>query len=281
PQAEQDHGRDLEQLVEEPEVDERLDPGPRVQDEIGAQDGGDRPRCADHRHRRVRRDRDLRERRHDSAGEVEREVRQPTQPVLDVVSEDPQIEHVRADVEQPAVQEHAREDGRDGSRDIPAPGQVRGDQPVGEEQAVETPVAVGRLDRELDEEHREADGDEADRDHRPAASRIGVTEGDHGARDAFGEVFGEARGELDGPGDPDAPGPEVGVSITASRTAVMTESFVAHTRVAGPPSTAGGMTYMPRTSAKAVLPPASRNWATYVPRALSNATTRALARSQA
>ena len=43
--------------------------------------------------------------------------------VLDVVAEDPQVQHVAGDVEQPAVQEHRRED-----RERPAPGITRGAQ---------------------------------------------------------------------------------------------------------------------------------------------------------
>ena len=51
----------------------------------------------------------LRERRGDAAQQVEHEEAAVAHPVLDVVAEDPEVQHVAADVQQAAVQEHRGE----------------------------------------------------------------------------------------------------------------------------------------------------------------------------
>src|SRR5215212_4513093 len=48
PEAEHDDGRNLEELVEEPEEDEAEHARPRVQHDVRAEDRRDRPRGADH-----------------------------------------------------------------------------------------------------------------------------------------------------------------------------------------------------------------------------------------
>ena len=57
----------------------------------------------------LRVDDDLGERRRDTADEVEQQERDRAEPILDVVPEDPQEEHVAEQVQPAAVQEHARE----------------------------------------------------------------------------------------------------------------------------------------------------------------------------
>ena len=112
PEAQDEHRRDLDQLVEEAEEDERQDPGPREQHEVRAEDRRDRARRADHRDLRRRVDQDLgqrprRRRRRDRTRRTRR-----GRAVLDVVAEDPEIDHVAGDVDQVHVQEHAREHGQ-------------------------------------------------------------------------------------------------------------------------------------------------------------------------
>src|SRR3954467_14339305 len=94
PVAEDHEGGHLEQLVEEPEEDERQDPGAGPEHEIHAEDGGDRPRSSDEGRRRGRIDPDLGQRRRDAAEQVERQERHPAEAVLDVVAEDPEEQHV-------------------------------------------------------------------------------------------------------------------------------------------------------------------------------------------
>src|SRR3954470_11413874 len=90
PVAEDHEGRHLEQLVEDPEEDERQDPSAGPEDEVHAEDGGDRARCPHERCPRGRVDPDLGERRGHPAEQVERQERHAPEAVLDVVAEDPQ-----------------------------------------------------------------------------------------------------------------------------------------------------------------------------------------------
>ena len=60
-------------------------------------------------HRRVRADRDLQRERREPAEQVEDEELDRAHRVLDVVAEDPQEQHVAAEVQQPAVHEHRGE----------------------------------------------------------------------------------------------------------------------------------------------------------------------------
>ena len=59
PEAEDDHGRDIDELVEEAEEDQRGHPGAREEHEIGPERRRDRPGCADRRDRGGRVDGDL------------------------------------------------------------------------------------------------------------------------------------------------------------------------------------------------------------------------------
>ena len=81
----------------------------RIHHEIGAHHAGDRAARAHHRHRRVRVRPRLRQRGRHAAQQVEDDEARVAHAVLDVVAEDPQVEHVAADVHQAAVQEHRGE----------------------------------------------------------------------------------------------------------------------------------------------------------------------------
>ena len=93
---EHDDRRHVDQLVEEAQEHERQDPGPREQDDVRAR--------GPPRSRRTRRSigtvggrvdrRPGPGRRDDAADEVEQQERDAAEPVLDVVAEDPQVEHV-------------------------------------------------------------------------------------------------------------------------------------------------------------------------------------------
>src|SRR5438093_1235264 len=290
PEAEDDDGGDLEELVEEHEEHDRQDPCPWVQHEVGAEDRGDRARGPDDGRRRGRVDEDLAGRGGETAEQVESDEAGPPEPILDVVAEDPQVEHVADQVDPAAVQEHARDDRdelvrqaiqvarREGRREV-----TRDERPV-VEQALEGRVAPGRLRSELVAEGDHAEDDQPDRHDRKSPRRVGVAEGDHVPGDAFADGFGEpgvrepGTPEADGAGDPDAPSPGSG---TASSTAEYTPSFVAQRSVAGASGPAPRPTYIPRTSCHPGFPPASRYCSMNVPLALSSATTRAFARSQA
>src|SRR6476646_4284262 len=94
PEAEHDDRRDIDQLVEEAEKDQRRHPGTREEHEVDTERRRDRPRGADRRDGGCRVDGDL---CHDDARATEKiEAKEPgpAEAILDVVAEDPQVEHV-------------------------------------------------------------------------------------------------------------------------------------------------------------------------------------------
>ena len=138
PEAEHDDRRDVDQLVEEAEEDQRRHPGPREEHEIRPERRRDRPGRADRRDRRGRVDGDLGEARERAAEQVEAEEPEPPEAILDVVAEDPQVEHVAQQVHPAAVQELAGDQRRGLVRQVvaaaPGRGQVgRDDAPLGDE----------------------------------------------------------------------------------------------------------------------------------------------------
>ena len=124
---EDDDRRHVDELVEEAEEDERGDPRPREEHEVGAQRRGDRPRGADRRDRRGRVDGDLgqarpaRRRAGRSRGSRPARSRSST-----LFAEDPQVEHVAEQVEPAAVQELAGDERRGLARQVVAAGPGRG-----------------------------------------------------------------------------------------------------------------------------------------------------------
>src|SRR5512143_2884076 len=105
PEAEHDHGRDVEQLVEEPEEDQRGDPCAGEQDDVRPERRGDRPGCPDRGRTGRRIYGDLRQGGDHAPDQVEDEEPEATEPVLHVVPEDPQVEHVAEEMQPAAVQE--------------------------------------------------------------------------------------------------------------------------------------------------------------------------------
>ena len=127
PAAEVDPGGDLDEEDEH----ERPDARGRVEDEEGAEHGGDRAAGAEIRNasgcRRAEEqgDRCLRHRRDEAAGDVEAEVAEVPERVLDVLAEDGEEEHVAEDVAPAPVHEH-RGEPADRPRLRPAAGVVDG-----------------------------------------------------------------------------------------------------------------------------------------------------------
>ena len=116
PQPEQVDRRDLDD--HDRERDEREHPRLRIQHEVGAHDAGYRARRPDHRHERARRRGRLRQGCSGAAQQVEQQEAAVPHAVLDVVAEDPEVEHVAGEVHQTAVHEHRGDDGqpREGRR---------------------------------------------------------------------------------------------------------------------------------------------------------------------
>src|SRR6266508_3989628 len=109
PEPQEGDGRELDRGDEE-EDDERVDTGMGEQDEVRAQDGGDGPGGPKVRDGGRGSDGELEARGCQAAQQVEDQVQPRFQPILDVVAEDPKVEHVAPDVEPAAVQEHRHED---------------------------------------------------------------------------------------------------------------------------------------------------------------------------
>ena len=114
PGAEHDPGRQPHR-DEEQERHQAGHPGPGEQDQVGAEHPGDGPRRPDQGvfAARVRQGEPVG--RQVPAGQVEDQVADAAEPVLDVVAEHEQEQHVAGQVQQPAVEEHGREhrQGRD------------------------------------------------------------------------------------------------------------------------------------------------------------------------
>jgi hypothetical protein len=112
PHPQHDDRRERDERDDE-EEDQREDVPAREHHEVRAEDAGDGPGRAQVRHDAVRTDRDLRGARDDPGRQIEEGIAEPPEPVLDVVSEDPEEPHVPEDVEPPGVQERRGEDRED------------------------------------------------------------------------------------------------------------------------------------------------------------------------
>src|SRR6185503_4150879 len=118
----------------------------------------------------------LAERGGDTAQQIEGQEPAVSHAVLDVIAEDPEIEHVAGDVQKAAVEKHRGDDRY--------PREVRRNQAVGEDEVVDV-VA----ERELIQKHQRIDDDQRDGDVRRRARGDDVAEWDH--RDGVrSSVFG-------------------------------------------------------------------------------------------
>src|SRR5437588_1973824 len=104
----QHRGHPHEPHEHEQQPDEQLHPRSRVQQQVGAEDPGDRAAGADRRLGRQRIGEHMDEARDRAADEVENEERAVPHRILDVVREDPQAQHVAEEVRPASVQEQAR-----------------------------------------------------------------------------------------------------------------------------------------------------------------------------
>src|SRR5579884_4238043 len=105
PDADHDPGRDEDDRDEDAEKDQRADVALREEDDVGAEHAGDGAAGADQRHGARRVDEDLGQSGDDTADQVEDRVLVVSERVLDVVAEDPEEEHVEADVRPTTVHE--------------------------------------------------------------------------------------------------------------------------------------------------------------------------------
>ena len=122
----------------------------REHQDIGAEHAGDGARGADVGHVRFRHREILGERRRDAGQQIEEQVFGVAEAVLDVVAEDPQVEHVAAQVQPAAVHEHGAEHRGD------VAGGIGGEAGRNEGPLLDERVAVV----ELEQEDEGVDGDQ-------------------------------------------------------------------------------------------------------------------------
>jgi len=87
--------------------------GLRIEQNVRAQDAGDGAAGPECRQRRVGADQDVNDGADDAAKQIEDEKPTRPHPVFHVVAENPEVQHVPAQVEQTAMQEHTSEHGHD------------------------------------------------------------------------------------------------------------------------------------------------------------------------
>ena len=109
PEEKIEGGRHLDERKKEDERHQRDDAGARVEDEVAAEDPGDRAGGSDVRDRRRGIQHRLERRGGEPGGQVEEEVAEVPQRVLHVVAEDPEVEEVPGEVQEAAVKEHRGE----------------------------------------------------------------------------------------------------------------------------------------------------------------------------
>ena len=177
PETEIEDRRDRDDLEEEEDRQQRDDAGVRVHHDVGAEHAGDRAAGADGGDGRARLQRGVERARGETGGEIEHEIARVTEPVLDVVAEDPEVPHVADDVEPAAVQEHRREQRAErrhecGRAREPADESGRG------QRVLRGEVPQVRSQQQLVDEHREVDDDQQDRHHRCRARGVLVAERD-------------------------------------------------------------------------------------------------------
>jgi len=114
PQADHDPRGRAEREEEEPERHEREHASARPQDDVAAEHTGDGAGGTDNGERRIRVEEHEEERRGDTADEVEEQETYTAESIFDVVSKDPEKEHVEPEVKQVRVHEHGREERNPG-----------------------------------------------------------------------------------------------------------------------------------------------------------------------
>ena len=109
PEDEEEHGRNFNDLQKNENRYQRENPGKRVGHHIRAQNARDRPARSDAGHRGLRIQQRVDNSRAQTAEQVKYEVREMTQPVFNVVSENPEVPHITDQMEPAAMQEYRSE----------------------------------------------------------------------------------------------------------------------------------------------------------------------------
>ena len=127
---------------------QHVDPVAREHQQVAAEHAADRARRADGRNDRAAVEQDVRQARREPAREVEQHEPQVPEAMLDVVAENPEEQHVAAEVPPPAVQEHRGQERRpvrkwDERRQIGADGELARDDAPGEDEGLHGALRAG------------------------------------------------------------------------------------------------------------------------------------------
>lgn len=135
--------------------DESEHAGAGIKNDVGAHDARDSAAGSERRNRRVQVKEDVEEVRADAAEKIKKKIREVAEIVLDVVTKDPEEEHVSGDVQEAHMKEHAGEHGKDGSFKADVAGQeavyVGGDGGVGQQKGFVLSRSEGQLEEEDDD----------------------------------------------------------------------------------------------------------------------------------
>lgn len=110
PIAQNDEGRD----GQEENDNKGQDTCPRVENNVGAHDAGDGSTGTERGNAGVKIEGDMEKVGADSANKIEKKIGEVAEVVFHIVAKNPEEEHVAADVQPTAVQEHAGQDGEEG-----------------------------------------------------------------------------------------------------------------------------------------------------------------------
>src|SRR5215813_4752181 len=180
PQAQVNHRGDLHKPGNDEDRDKREHSAACIQDEVRPQDPGDRSGRADCRNHGFRVRKRLRAKRGRSAEEIEKDKTSVTQPVLDVVAKNPEVEHVADDVGPAAVEKHRGEDRQEAKRAYRVPAVVNPVDETGRDEAKQL-QHLGRTGAKAHflEKDDDVDNDQPHRNERGGAGPDRVSDGDH------------------------------------------------------------------------------------------------------
>ena len=123
----------------------------------------------------------MRERRQETAHQVEDEEAGVSHRVLDVVAEDPEVEHVAGQVHEAAVQEHAREERQGGGNGCDRGRELVGSEDHGRNHAelVNEELGGAGRERKLVHEHESVGRDQTHGEERSGPGRVIVPQRNH------------------------------------------------------------------------------------------------------
>src|SRR6185437_565548 len=141
PEANQYEGRHSSYRQKRAEDEKRAHDRTRIEQDVAAEHSRDRTTCPDERIVRAREDDGEDKTGEDTADQIEDEIGQVSELILDVITEDPEEEHVARDMQQTAVQE----DGGDNRNRVLAVPEIGRCEAPATDEAVDARLAKARF----------------------------------------------------------------------------------------------------------------------------------------